>query len=100
MWFSVYLQRVLQSDIHVASYSYDAENEEWCEVSLQVIVVENLVDVPLGKANELLAYTGRCLRQETLWLLASETKEKTHYRSVLICPPLIHIPLRLLYLKR
>ncbi|CAH3130589.1 unnamed protein product [Porites lobata] len=29
------LQRVLQSDIHVASYSYDAENEEWCEVSLQ-----------------------------------------------------------------
>ena len=85
MWFSVCLQRVLQSDIHVASYSYDAENEEWCEVSLQVIVavlskkclyVENLVGVPVGKADELLAYTGRCLRQETLWILASESKEK------------------------
>lgn len=31
------LQRVLESDeIHVASYSYDVDKEEWCEVLLKV----------------------------------------------------------------
>ena len=49
MWFSVCLQRVLQSDIHVASYSYDAENEEWCEVSLQVIVAVLSKNVCMSK---------------------------------------------------
>ena len=49
MWFSVCLQRVLQSDIHVASYSYDAENEEWCEVSLQVIVAVLSINVYMPK---------------------------------------------------
>lgn len=49
VWFSVCLQRVLQSDIHVASYSYDAENEEWCEVSLQVIVAVLSINVYMSK---------------------------------------------------
>ena len=49
MWFSLCLQRVLQSDIHVASYSYDAENEEWCEVSLQVIVAVLSINVYMSK---------------------------------------------------
>ena len=71
MWFSVCLQRVLQSDIHVASYSYDAENEEWCEVSLQVIVVENLVGFPVGKADELLAYFDRALLKTRNTMAAS-----------------------------
>ena len=74
VWFSVYLQRVLQSDIHVASYSYDAENEEWCEVSLQVIVAVLSINVYVskiwfvflwGSADELLAYCDRALLKTT-----------------------------------
>lgn len=92
MWFSVYLQRVLQSDIHVASYSYDAENEEWCEVSLQVILAVLSINVYISRIWLVFLWgrpmscwhtvTGRCLRQETLWLLASETKEKRKTLSV------------------
>ena len=29
-------QRVLESDIRIGSYSYDAKKEEWCEVCLKV----------------------------------------------------------------
>ena len=44
-----------------------------CRPVDKCLYVENLFGVPVGKVDEMLAYTGRCLRQEALWLLASET---------------------------
>ena len=49
-----------------------------CRPVDKCLYAENLVGVPVGKADELLTYTGRCLRQETLWILASETKKKNN----------------------
>ena len=49
-----------------------------CRPVDKCLYVENLVGVPVGKADELLTYTGRCLRQETLWILASETKKRNN----------------------
>lgn len=36
----LFFQRVLESDIRIGSYSYDAKKEEWCEVSLKVSAAE------------------------------------------------------------
>ena len=38
--FILCFQRVLESDIHIGSYSYDFKKEKWCEVSLKVSGVE------------------------------------------------------------
>ncbi|XP_068728240.1 DNA-directed RNA polymerase I subunit RPA1-like [Montipora capricornis] len=39
------VQRVVESDFHVASYSYDADKEEWCEVCLKFPVTNFKVRV-------------------------------------------------------